>query len=251
MVMLRELVSYANEYLQVERFRDYAPNGLQVEGRAEVKKIISGVSACEALLRKARERSADLVLVHHGYFWKGEDPRLVGIKRKRLGLLIDNDISLLAYHLPLDAHPEIGNNRCLAERLELSIEGEFGLSEPKIGLFGELPSELSAGQFAQVIGNALGRDPLHCPGGPRKIKRVAVCSGGAQDYFQAAADEDVDAFVTGEVSERNWHEAAELGVHFFSAGHSATEMDGIQRLGDHLAAKFELNHEFIEIENPV
>ncbi len=252
MVALSELVSYTDELLAIHDFQDYCPNGLQVEGKPEVKKIVSGVTASQALLDAAVATGADLILVHHGYFWKGENPCVTGIRRKRLGTLINNDISLLGYHLPLDAHAELGNNAQLGQLLGIAMAGQFGMGRaPDLGVWGRLPEPADPGIFAHRIETALARVPLHLPGGPDTIRTVGWCTGAAQSYIEAAADQGLDAFISGEVSEQTAHIAAERGIHYFAAGHHATERYGVQTLGRHLAEKFRLVHEFIDLPNPV
>jgi len=251
MVMLHELVAYTDALLNVGIFKDYCPNGLQVEGRTQVHTLVSGVSASARLLDAALALRADAILVHHGYFWKGEDARVIGYKKQRLQRLLSADASLLAYHLPLDAHSELGNNAQLAQVLGLKITGAFDTeSGPKLGLVGELLPPQSGAQFAAHIEHALGRTPLHVAGTAAQIKTVAWCSGGAQGYIERAAALGVDAYLTGEVSEYTVHIARETGLHFFAAGHHATERYGVQALGAHLAQHFGLRHEYVEIENP-
>lgn len=249
MVSLFELEDYTGKLLEASRFRDYCPNGLQVEGRTSVDRLVTGVSASLALLQAALEAEADAVLVHHGWFWRNEDARVVGVKRKRLGLLMERGVSLLAYHLPLDAHPELGNNAQLAKRLGLAVEGWFG--EQNIAAHGSLVAPASLADFAARLESGLSRKPLVIGDADRVVKRVAWCSGGAQDYFAEALKYGVDAFITGEISEHNVHLARESGVVFISAGHHATERYGVQALGEHLAVQFGLEHRFIDIDNPV
>ncbi len=254
MIQRDELLTYLAELLNVSTFADYAPNGLQVEGRTEIKKIITGVTACQALVDVAVERKADALLVHHGYFWKGEDACIVGMKRQRLGALLAADINLLAYHLPLDAHPELGNNTQLAKLLGLQLEGTFGNESdgsPAIGQYGRLAQALSAGAFGELLARKLGRKALHIAGTTRDIHTLAWCTGAAQSYLEQAVALGVDAFVTGEISEQTVHVTRELGLHFFSAGHHATERGGVQALGTHLATRFGLEVEFVDINNPV
>jgi len=244
----KEIAHYLNQLLEVEKYRDYCPNGLQVEGCADVKKIITGVTACQKLLDAAVKAKAQMVLVHHGYFWANEDPCIVGIKKQRLMTLLKNNINLLAYHLPLDMHVKYGNNVQLAKLLEIKSISH----EDDLGIFtGVLKAPLSERAFAQRIQKKLNRTPLHIPGSARQIKTIAWCTGGAQDYINRLADLNVDAYLTGEVSERTVHIARELGIHFYAAGHHATERYGIQALGQHLAKKFNLQCEFIDIDNPV
>jgi dinuclear metal center YbgI/SA1388 family protein len=251
MFNLDELVTYLDDLLDVGRFADYCPNGLQVEGRPIVRKLISGVTASQALLEAARERQADAVLVHHGYYWRGEDPCLVGIKRQRIQTLLQAEMSLLAYHLPLDAHPMYGNNAQLGERLGFVTEGQFGQSTPAIGLYGHLVESMTATALSQHIEQVLQRTPLHIAGGPSLIHTIAWCSGAAQSYIEQAVELGVDAYLSGEISEQTVHIAREAGIHYFAAGHHATECYGVQALGEHLAAHFGLEHEFIDIANPV
>ena len=252
MVALRELVAELDALLQVGDFADYCPNGLQVEGRGRVHRILSGVTACEALVETAVTRGADLLLVHHGYFWRGEDPRVCGMKRRRLQRLLAADISLVAYHLPLDAHPELGNNAQLAQRLGLAAEGCFGTgSGPELGWYGRLPRAMTVKELTDWIRARLQRTPLHLEGGPEPIQRLGWCTGAAQSYLEAAADLGLDAFVTGEASEQTTHVARERGIHCFVAGHHATERYGVQALGAWAAHRFGLEHEFIEVPNPI
>lgn len=241
--------AYAGELLEASRFRDYCPNGMQVEGRSEVGLLVSGVTASLDLLKAAAAAGADAVLVHHGYFWKGEDARIIGVKRARIELLLRHNISLLAYHLPLDAHPELGNNAQLALRLGFRTEGWFG--EQETACHGELLQAMTLAGLGEVVGRALGRTPLLIGDPGLEVRRIAWCSGAAQGYFEEAVRLGVDAFLTGEVSEQNVHLARETGVAFISAGHHATERYGVQALGEHLAARFGLRHRYIEIDNPV
>ena len=252
MAHVAEITQYIHQLLAVDKFKDYAPNGLQVEGKKEINRIISGVTACRALLDAAIELKADAILVHHGYFWKGEDPCLVGMKAERIRRLLQHDINLLAYHLPLDAHGVLGNNAQLARRLGIKVEGRFiGDSETGIGMYGTLPTAMSAEFLSEHIDKILVRMPLHIKGDSQSIQRIAWCTGGAQGYLEQAVELGVDAYITGEVSEQTVHVAREYGIHFYSAGHHATERYGVQALGAHLAEKFAVQHKYIEIENPV
>jgi dinuclear metal center YbgI/SA1388 family protein len=250
MVELQELVSFTDDLLEVERFRDYCPNGLQVEGRPEIRRLVTGVTACQPLLDAALAVGADAILVHHGYFWRGEDVTLTGIRRRRLKTLLEHDISLLAYHLPLDAHPLYGNNVQLAARLGFEVAGRFGPEQPAIGLHGRLPAPLKGEALAQHLREVLEQTPLHITA-DRPIRTLAWCSGAAQGYIEDAIRLGVDAYLTGEASEQTVHVARENGIHFFAAGHHATERYGVQALGDHLAAQFGLEQEFIDVPNPV
>ena len=244
-----ELVSYLDRLLEPTKFKDYCPNGLQVEGRAEVRRIVAGVTASQALLDAAVARGADAILVHHGYFWKGDDGRVTGIRRQRLGTLIKHDINLLAYHLPLDAHPEFGNNAQLALRLGWVPEGRFG--EQDIAWLGRLAEPADLATVSGNVERLLGRVPLVIGEGGRPVRRIAWCSGGAQGYFEQAIALGVDAYVSGEISEQTVHLARESGVAYIAAGHHATERGGVQALAAHLSEKFGLDCEFVDIENPV
>ncbi len=246
------LVDYLKELLHPEQFSDYCPNGLQVVGKAQVSTIVTGVSACQSLLNAACQHNADLVLVHHGYFWKGEDPCITGVKYNRLKTLIENDINLIAYHLPLDAHPEFGNNVQLARVLNFIPEGQVSSGEtPALTWYGKLENSMTGHGVAEHIKRHLGRKPLYIEGQSERIERVAWCTGAAQDFIDIAIAHGVDAFITGEVSERTVHTARESGMHFYAAGHHATERYGIKALGEHLAAKFDVDCRFIDIDNPV
>lgn len=256
------LIDALDACLEVKAFKDYTVNGLQVEGRRDVRRVMSGVTACQALLDEAVAWQADLVLVHHGYFWKNEQAQVTGMKRRRLKTLLVHDINLAAYHLPLDAHPTLGNNARLAECLGLvsegCLDGVIGrglvhvgrLSDEllaKKGLTGEgLDSAALGVEFSQ----RLGREVLVVAGHERPIKRVAWCTGGAQDYLKLAIETGVDAFLSGEISERTTHDAREEGVTYFAAGHHATERDGVKALGEWLAAEYGLEHRFVDIDNP-
>ncbi len=250
MVQLNELISYIDTLLDVNNIRDYAPNGLQVEGRAQVSRLVTGVTASLALLEAAIKQGADTVLVHHGYFWKGENPCVTGMKKRRIEILLKNNVNLLAYHLPLDAHPVYGNNAQLGKMLGLSVEGRFASSE-QLGMYGSLEKAVSGAVFADHLAQVLDRQPLHIMGSDQPIHRVAWCSGGAQSYFEEAIALGVDAYVSGEVSEHTTHMAKECGVHYFAAGHHATERYGVKVLGEHLADKYGVEHTFIDIDNPV
>ena len=244
-----ELVSYLDRLLEPTKFKDYCPNGLQVEGRGEVGRIVAGVTASQALLDAAVARGADAVLVHHGYFWRGDDGRVTGIRRQRLGTLINHDINLLAYHLPLDAHPEFGNNAQLALGLDWLPEARFG--EQDIAWLGTLAEPADLATVSGNVARLLGREPLVIGEAGRPVRRIAWCSGGAQGYFEQAIALGVDAYVSGEISEQTVHLARESGVAYIAAGHHATERGGVQALAAHLSEKFGLDCEFVDIENPV
>jgi dinuclear metal center YbgI/SA1388 family protein len=244
-----ELELYLNNALETGRFKDYCPNGLQVEGRRRIDKIATGVTASRAFLERALEWGADAVLVHHGYFWRSEAPQITGRKYERLKLLLANDLNLFAFHLPLDAHPEFGNNAQLGERLGLIADGQFG--EQNLGWIATLPMPVTLEHFSAKVERVLNRAPLVLGDPDQELRRVAWCTGGAQSYFDAAIEAGADVYLTGEASEFVTHAAAESGVAFLAAGHHATERFGIQALGRHLAEQFELEHTFIDIHNPV
>ena len=248
--MLREeLIAYLDGVLEPARFRDYCPNGLQVEGRAEIHRVVCGVTASQALIEAAVARGADALLVHHGWFWKGEDGRVTGFRKRRLQALLAHDINLFAYHLPLDAHAEFGNNAQLGKRLGFEITGRF--AEQDIGFLGVPPAPTFAETLAQQVERTLGRAPLLVGDGRREVRRVAWCSGGAQGYFEQAILAGADLFVSGEISEQTVHLARESGVPYLAAGHHATERYGAMALGEHLATRCGLECEFVEIDNPV
>ncbi|MFC3607870.1 Nif3-like dinuclear metal center hexameric protein [Stutzerimonas tarimensis] len=250
-IALTELVAETDRYLNASKIADYCPNGLQVEGRVQVRRIVSGVTASQALLDAAVEQGADVVLVHHGYFWKNEDPRVVGMKGRRLKTLLVHDISLLAYHLPLDVHPEVGNNVQLAQLLGLQVDGLLEPDDPKsVGLVGSLPANMMPAEFAEHLQRTLGRQPLTIEG-DRPIRRVAWCTGGAQGYIEKAVAIGADAYLTGEASEPTVHVARETGLSFYAAGHHATERYGVHALGEWMAERFGIEHRFVDIDNPV
>ena len=242
-----DILKTLDSWLAPENFQDYCPNGLQVEGREQVRRIVTGVTASQALIDAAVEAGADMILVHHGYFWKGEPQPVTGMKKARIKTLLANDINLVAYHLPLDDHPDYGNNRQLAEVL--------GITNPRplSGLIwqGELPEAQSAGAFSNHLAERLHRQPLHVGEGPQAIRRVAWCTGAAQGFLPMAVEAGVDAYISGEASEPTTHTARECGIHYFGAGHHATERYGVQALGEALAREFGVEHRFIDCDNPV
>ena len=252
-VSLKKLTRYCAELLDVSRIRDYCPNGLQVEGRDEVSKIVAGVTASQDLIDAAIEASADVVLVHHGYFWKGEAPEITGIKQRRLKSLLANDISLLAYHLPLDAHAELGNNAQLAKLLGFELDGPLDLdSKPVIGNIGRLKKPMRVAELQAHISKQLQRDcQVISSDTEQLIETIGWCTGAAQGMIDNAVDQGVDAYLSGEISEPTFHVAKESGVHYFAAGHHATERYGVQALASHLADKFSIDWQFIDIDNPV
>ena len=244
-----ELIRYLDELLEPERFKDYCPNGLQVEGRPEIRRIVAGVTASQALVDQAVARGADALLVHHGWFWRGEDGRVTGFRKKRLQTLLTHDINLIAYHLPLDGHAEFGNNAQLAQRLGWTVEGRFG--EQDVGWYGRLDETRTLGEVTRRVSAELGREPLVIGAETQQVSRIAWCSGGAQSLFEAALSLGVQVFLSGEISEQHVHLARESGVAYLAAGHHASERYGIQALAAHLAGKFGLDCTFIDIDNPV
>ncbi len=244
-----ELVDYLDGLLVPAKFKDYCPNGLQVEGRGDILRVVAGVTASQALVDVAVAGNADAILVHHGYFWKGEDGRITGIRRKRLASLLAADINLLAYHLPLDAHPELGNNAQLAQRLGWVAEGRFG--EQDIAWLGSLAAPCTLAALTADVERVLGRAPLVIGDGSKSVRRIGWCSGGAQGYFEQAIALGVDAYLSGEISEQTVHLARESGVAYLAAGHHATERYGVQALAAHLAQQFCINCEFVDLDNPV
>lgn len=244
-----ELELYLNAMLETARFKDYCPNGLQVEGRRRVDKLASGVTASLAFLEAALEWGADAVLVHHGYFWRNESPQITGRKYRRLRLLIANELSLFAYHLPLDAHPGLGNNAQLGARMGWIGDARFGADD--LGWLATLPMPITLAHFAAQVEQTLGRTPLVLGAPERELRRVAWCTGAAQSYFEAAINAGADVYLTGEVSESTTHTAAESGVGFLAAGHHATERFGVQAVGAHLSEQFGIEHVFIDVDNPV
>jgi dinuclear metal center YbgI/SA1388 family protein len=244
-----ELELYLNNLLETGRFKDYCPNGLQVEGRRRIEKIATGVTASLAFLEAAREWGADAVLVHHGYFWRNEAQPITGRKYRRLKLLLTNDINLFAFHLPLDDHPLYGNNAQLGAKMGWIGDARFGDNE--LGWMTTLPMPITLAHFTAQVENTLGRTPLVIGDPESELRRVAWCTGAAQGYFEAAIEAGADVYLTGEISEPVTHIAAESGVAFLAAGHHATERYGIQSLGTHLSEAFQLEHLFIDIHNPV
>lgn len=248
-MLLHELDNYIASLLETGRFRDYCPNGLQVQGRAEIRRIASAVTASQQVLEQAAAWGADAILVHHGYFWRNEDACITGIKKRRIAHLLQHDISLLAYHLPLDAHDELGNNAQLGRVLGFIEMGRFG--EQDIAFHGDLAQTQTLGGLAQHVAGQLQRAPQVIGNPQRSISRIAWCSGAAQGHFEAAVALGVDAFLTGEISEQNVHVAEETGVAFIAAGHHATERYGIRALGAHVAERYNLEHRFFDQDIPV
>ncbi len=243
-----ELEQYLNQLLFVDKYKDYAPNGLQVEGKSEVKKIICGVTASQDLIDYAVEQEADAILVHHGYFWKGENPTITGIKQRRIKALLMNGINLYGYHLPLDGHEVLGNNAQLAKLW--GIKNAQPIAPFELIWTGELPAT-SVTELEKILIAALGRKPLVIQANEKKICKVAWCSGGAQGFLEQTVALGVDAYISGEASEKTFHEAKEYGVHYFGAGHHATERGGIKALSEYLREEKKLDCEFVDFYNPI
>ncbi len=249
----QSLVDYLDELLQATLIKDFCPNGLQVQGTPTIKKIITGVTASQALIDEAILAEADAILVHHGYFWKNESPTITGMKYQRIKKLIENNINLIGYHLPLDIHPELGNNAQLAKLLDIEVTGPLEIDNAhSVSIKGAFESAIDGQQLAQRIDTVLNRACLHiAPPSSKPIKTVAWCTGGGQGYIELAAQHGIDAFISGEVSEQTTHICHEMDIHFFAAGHHATERYGAKALGEHLAEKFDIDVRFIDINNPV
>ena len=246
-----ELLSYCNQLLHIDAFKDYCPNGLQVEGSHEVRRILTGVTASQAMIEEAIKRQADTLIVHHGYFWRDEDPIVCGMKRKRLGLLLAHNINLIGYHLPLDAHPLYGNNAGLGEALGFDQPQAVKDFEPKDLLWmSNLSESISPVSLSERLEQVLKRKPLHIDAKTPSIQRVMWCTGGAQQFIDAAAMRSADAYISGEISEQTTHIARERGVHYFAAGHHATETWGVMALARHLNEVFSLPVEFVDCFNP-
>jgi dinuclear metal center YbgI/SA1388 family protein len=251
MASAQQLLQAFDSLLQPERFKDYGPNGLQVEGKDEVRRLVSGVTASRALIEAAVRVHADAIFVHHGLFWRGQDGRVTGWMKQRLALLLAHDINLFAYHLPLDAHPELGNNAQLGLKLGLQANARFG--EQDLGFLGRRAdggSYANAQGLAMHVEKALGRGVTVVEGGQREISNIAWCTGGAQGYFESAIAAGADAFITGEISEPQAHYARECGVAFLACGHHASERYGAPAVAGHVAQQLGLEHQFIEIDNP-
>ena len=250
MTDFKTLLQAFYQLLQPERFKDYGPNGLQVEGKRQIQKIVSGVTASRELIDAAIAAKADAVFVHHGLFWRNQTGTVTGWLKSRLALLLQHDINLLAYHLPLDAHPALGNNAQLATHLGFRVDGRFG--EQGLGFVGQAPTAFVHGQaLAQLLQSRLGKLPVSVvPDAKRPVRRIAWCTGGAQNLFEEAIAQGVDAFITGEISEPQAHLAHETGVSFFACGHHATERYGAPALGAHVAEQLGVKHVFIDIDNP-
>ncbi|WP_306670844.1 MULTISPECIES: Nif3-like dinuclear metal center hexameric protein [unclassified Endozoicomonas] len=251
-ITLKQLVKILDDELQPGLFKDYCPNGLQVEGSDQVKHLVTGVTACQDLIDRAIELNANAILVHHGYFWKGEDSAIVGMKKRRIETLLKHNISLISYHLPLDGHQELGNNAQLAKLLCWKTEGGMEPGKNRsVGNWGAPVAPVSLEALGEQIEEKLGRKPLLISGGDHEIKTLAWCTGAAQRMIDLALDLKVDAFVSGEISESTVHFARENGIHYISAGHHATERYGVRALGEWLQEKQAIEHTFVDIDSPV
>ena len=252
MAQLKEIIQWCDQTLNTHEFKDYAPNGLQIEGKSEVQKILCAVTASQEAIDAAIAQNADLLLVHHGYFWKGEPYPITGMRGKRIKSLIQHDISLVGYHLPLDSHPSLGNNAAIAECLALENLQALDPSERHpIGNIGFLKQAMSATEFRDYLTARLGFKTIHLPAEKSQIQKVGFCTGAAQDFIGKAAEQGCDAFISGEVSERTYYEAKELGVHYYACGHHATERYGVQRLAKAISEQFNIEYSYFELNNPI
>lgn len=252
MIARDRLVTYLDELLDAGRGRDFGPNGLQVEGRAEVKRIATGVSGCQELFERAAASGADTVLVHHGILWDGDPRTIAGFRRTRLATLLRHDLNLLAYHLPLDRHPQLGNNAVAARAFGLADVVPFADYEGlPIGCRGRFGSPIAAAQLVERCRAIFGQEPLAFLSGPEPVRTLGIVSGGAQREVHQAIAAGLDAYLTGEVSEWVMNVAREARIHYLAAGHYATERLGIRALGEHLRAELGLEVEFIDVPNPV
>ncbi|MGA8883831.1 MAG: Nif3-like dinuclear metal center hexameric protein [Acinetobacter sp.] len=252
MAQLNDIIQWCNQALKAHEFKDYAPNGLQIEGKSEVRKIVCAVTASQDAIEAAVAQGADLLLVHHGYFWKGEAYPITGMRGKRIKTLIQHDISLAAYHLPLDSHPVLGNNAAIADLLELeNIEALDPSERNPVGNIGYLKQPMAPEAFQAFASARLGFNAIHLPAAPAFIQKVGFCTGGAQDYISKAAEQHCDAYISGEVSERTFYEAKELNVHYYACGHHATERHGVQRLAKAISEQFNIEYSYFELNNPI
>lgn len=252
MIKCRELSSYLHDFLNCALYSDYAPNGLQIEGEEQIQRVCTAVTASEDVISEAIAWKADTLLVHHGYFWRGEEPIITGMKRQRISKLLKHNINLFAYHLPLDCHIELGNNACLAKLLPINSFKMHKVNKIENILWsGTLSKPVQGIVLAELLEKIFGQRPVHLAGSGKVINSIAWCTGAAQDYIEDAWKLGVDAYLSGEVSERTYYQAKELGMHYYSCGHHATERYGIQALGEYLASYFKLEHLFLDCDNPI
>lgn len=246
-----QLHAFFDSLLKPQNIKDYCPNGLQIEGKQNITKLVTGVTATQALIDHAVEIGADAIFVHHGYFWKGENPCITGMKKKRFATLLVHDINLFAYHLPLDIHPELGNNAQLAKLLDIQNVAPLDENNPNsVAMRGEFVTPIDPIELAERINIQLARKPLHEPANKTTIKTVAWCSGGGQSFIEQAAELGIDAFISGEVSEQTIHVAREMDIHFYAAGHHATERYGAKAVGEYVEKELGLETLFVDIDNP-
>lgn len=251
-MQLKQLCDFCDDFLRIHEFDDYCPNGLQVESSAEVTHIVAGVTASLDLIDAAIAQKADTLLVHHGYFWKGESQPVAGFKGRRIRRLIRNNINLIAYHLPLDAHPQVGNNAQLGKIMGWDVLDSFGsVGRHDIVLSGALQTPMTLDELCASIESRLGTNVLGVSAGDRPIQTIAWCTGAAQEYIEQASARGIDAFVSGEISEHTFHFAKEAGIHYIAAGHHATERYGVQALAAVIEKQFGVRQQFIDIPNPV
>jgi len=251
MITRPDLLSFLDQLLQPSKIKDYCPNGLQVEGAHQVNHIVTGVTASQALIDAAIAQGANTLLVHHGYFWKGENQTITSLKKKRIKSLLLADINLIAYHLPLDIHPILGNNAQLAKLFNIvDMEGLEPGNMQSVAVKGVLAAPKTVNELTSLIEKKLGRAPLVEGAGDKEIKTVAWCSGGGQNFIEMAGEQGIDAFITGEVSEQTIHLAREYNIAFFAAGHHATERYGVKALGEFIADNLAVSVNFIDIDNP-
>ncbi|CEG56349.1 Nif3-like dinuclear metal center hexameric protein [Legionella fallonii] len=252
MIRRRDLSNYLHDFLNCASYNDYAPNGLQVEGEEQIQRICTAVTASEDVISRAVAWQADTLLVHHGYFWRGEESVITGMKRQRIGKLLQNNLNLFAYHLPLDCHVELGNNACLAKLLPINSFKTHKINKMDNLLWsGTLTQPMQGTLLADFLEKTFALRPVHIAGNDKIISSIAWCTGAAQDYIEDAWKLGVDAYLSGEVSERTYYQAKELGIHYYSCGHHATERYGIQALGEYLASYFKLEHLFLDSDNPI
>ncbi|MGS0707752.1 Nif3-like dinuclear metal center hexameric protein [Acinetobacter sp. ANC 3781] len=252
MAKLNEIIQWCDHILKSPEFKDYAPNGLQIEGKPDVNKILCAVTASQGAIEAAIEQGADMLLVHHGYFWKGEPYPITGMRGKRIKSLIQHDISLAGYHLPLDSHPTLGNNAAIADILALeNIEALDPSEHHPIGNIGYLKQPVSAEEFKLYVSQRLDFNAIHLAADKKSIQKIGFCTGGAQDFIGKAAERNCDAYISGEVSERTFYEAKELNVHYYACGHHATERYGVQRLAKAISEQFDIEYSYFELNNPI